>query len=32
VQEIPADEAWDAVRDRLTRAAAGTAPDPGDLP
>ncbi|MBS0387842.1 MAG: threonylcarbamoyl-AMP synthase [Proteobacteria bacterium] len=32
VQEIPADESWDAVRDRLTRAAAGTAPDPGDLP
>ena len=32
VQEIPTDEAWDAVRDRLTRAAAGTAPDPGDLP
>jgi len=32
VQEIPADESWDAVRDRLTRAAAGSAPDPGDLP
>ncbi|HVO00208.1 MAG TPA: L-threonylcarbamoyladenylate synthase [Steroidobacteraceae bacterium] len=32
VQEIPADESWDAVRDRLMRAAAGTAPDPGDLP
>ena len=32
VQEIPTNEAWDAVRDRLTRAAAGTAPDPGDLP
>ena len=32
VQEIPADECWDAVRDRLTRAAAGTAPDPGELP
>ena len=32
VQEIPADERWDAVRDRLTRAAAGTATDPGDMP
>jgi L-threonylcarbamoyladenylate synthase len=32
VQEVPTEEAWDAVRDRLTRAAAGTAPDPGDLP
>jgi len=32
VQEIPADERWDAVRDRLTRAAAGTATDPGELP
>jgi L-threonylcarbamoyladenylate synthase len=32
VQEVPTDEAWDAVRDRLMRAAAGTAPDPGDVP
>jgi L-threonylcarbamoyladenylate synthase len=32
VQDVPTDEAWDAVRDRLMRAAAGTAPDPGDLP
>jgi L-threonylcarbamoyladenylate synthase len=32
VQEIPADEAWDAVRDRLMRASAGMAPDPGDVP
>jgi L-threonylcarbamoyladenylate synthase len=26
VQEIPADERWDAVRDRLTRAAAASHP------
>ncbi len=32
VQEVPTDETWDAVRDRLMRAAAGTAPDAGDLP
>jgi L-threonylcarbamoyladenylate synthase len=33
VQEVPADERWDAVRDRLTRAAAATVtPDPIDDP
>ena len=25
VQEVPGDERWDAIRDRLTRAAAGAA-------
>ena len=32
VQEVPKDERWDAVRDRLTRAAAATPPELGDLP
>jgi L-threonylcarbamoyladenylate synthase len=32
VQEVPGDERWEAVRDRLTRAAAATAPELGDLP
>ena len=32
VQEVPADEQWDAVRDRLARAAAAAAPDIGELP
>ena len=32
VQEVPADESWDAVRDRLNRAAASTALDPGEMP
>ena len=32
VQEVPTDEAWDAVRDRLMRASAGTAPALSDLP
>lgn len=33
VQEVPADERWDAVRDRLTRAAAAaTSPNPIDDP
>jgi L-threonylcarbamoyladenylate synthase len=27
VQDVPGDERWDAVRDRLTRAAAASAPD-----
>jgi L-threonylcarbamoyladenylate synthase len=30
VQEVPSDERWDAVRDRLTRASAGAAQMPGD--
>jgi L-threonylcarbamoyladenylate synthase len=32
VQEVPADERWDAIRDRLTRAAAATTTTDGDLP
>jgi len=32
VQEVAKDERWDAVRDRLERAAAATAPELGDLP
>jgi L-threonylcarbamoyladenylate synthase len=32
VQEVPDDARWDAVRDRLTRAAAATAPELGELP
>ncbi len=32
IQEVPTDEQWDAVRDRLTRAAAGSAPDIGEMP
>jgi L-threonylcarbamoyladenylate synthase len=32
VQEVPKDERWEAVRDRLSRAAAATPPDLGDLP
>ena len=32
VQEVPADERWDAVRDRLSRAAAATAIELGDSP
>ncbi len=32
VQEVPKDERWDAVRDRLTRAAAATVPELGDMP
>lgn len=28
VQEVPADERWDAIRDRLARAATGSAPAP----
>ena len=32
VQEVPADARWDAVRDRLGRAAAATPPELGELP
>jgi L-threonylcarbamoyladenylate synthase len=32
VQEVPGDERWDAVRDRLVRAAAREATDGGTLP
>jgi L-threonylcarbamoyladenylate synthase len=32
VQEVPLDERWDAIRDRLSRAAAASAPEFGDLP
>jgi L-threonylcarbamoyladenylate synthase len=32
VQEVPKGEDWDAVRDRLARAAAATAPELGDMP
>jgi L-threonylcarbamoyladenylate synthase len=32
VQEVPKGQDWDAVRDRLARAAAATAPDLGDMP
>jgi L-threonylcarbamoyladenylate synthase len=32
VQDVPKDERWDAVRDRLTRAAAATPAEFGDLP
>jgi L-threonylcarbamoyladenylate synthase len=32
VQEVPKEERWDAVRDRLTRAAAATPREFGDLP
>jgi L-threonylcarbamoyladenylate synthase len=30
VQEVPGDERWDAIRDRLTRASAGAAQTPAD--
>ena len=32
VQEVPTDERWDAIRDRLTRAAAATLDSEGDMP
>jgi L-threonylcarbamoyladenylate synthase len=32
VQEVPADERWDAVRDRLTRAAAASNTTDGEMP
>ena len=32
IQEVPAGERWDAVRDRLSRAAAATPPGLGELP
>jgi len=32
VQEVPRDERWDAIRDRLTRAAAATLDSEGDMP
>jgi L-threonylcarbamoyladenylate synthase len=31
VQEVPSDERWDAVRDRIARAAAGAASDSGEF-